>query len=193
LPPEIYWRRRVVAVGLLVLAVLVLFYMLRPLFTGGGAEPTVAATGEPTVSATPSSTPDSAVTRPCKDIDAAIQMSPSPRDFKSPAIPQFTVSFVHTGFTACVITIGDNGGSLHITSGSDRIWDSGDCPTDPVLAPRTFTLKPDDQVDMTATWPRIRSNSSCSANLPAPRAGTYHAVLKAAGLESNDTVFTLSD
>jgi hypothetical protein len=42
-------------------------------------------------------------------------------------------------------------------------------------------------------WPRIRSNESCSAGLPAPRPGTYHAIVTIDGVESSDATFTLSD
>jgi len=190
LPASVYWRRRIVVIALVVLVGLVAFFLIRPLL-GGSTTPVIAPveTPEPSASTSPSA---SALTA-CSDLDMAIEMSPSPRDFAAGSLPLFEVSFVHTGFDACSLDTGAVDVNLLITSGSDRIWNSADCPGPDLLVPQVITLEPDRQYDTAVSWPRERSNTSCSANLPSPLPGTYHAFLTVQGVESNDTVFTLSN
>ena len=192
LPTEVYWRRRVVAVGLLILAALVLYYLIKPLFGSPEATPTPVPTPTPTPSA--SAAVDLTTARECGLADLTILVAPSPRDFPAGSIPLFNVTITHTGFTDCVLDTAAEDAQLLVTSGSDRIWSNLDCPGGDLFAPNLELLSPDDTRSLTATWPRIRSDEQCSTTLPAPGApGTYRAVLTLQGVEAEVAVFTLSN
>lgn len=190
LPPEVYWRRRFIALGLVILAIIVLFYLIKGAF--GGDDPTVTprASAHPLATVSPTASVTGVAT--CGVGDLLIDLAPTTRDFPFPGFPTFQVTVTHTGLEDCKLDPQSTDASLLITSGSDRIWSNLDCAQG-VLVGNSVLLSPDEKVTLTAEWPRIRSNESCAGGLSSPLPGTYHALLSLHGVESTDAVFSLSN
>jgi hypothetical protein len=200
LPPDVYWRRRVTILAFAVLAILVIFFLLKAAFASDDqtTKPGPSSTSSGIPSGLPSASPNSSVStspgdiRACGTGDLSIDLAPTTRDFAGPALPSFNATVTQTGLTSCVVDTTATGSELLVTSGSDRIWSSKDCLSG-ALPLQQVVLAPDESRVIQVNWSRIRSNESCAANLPSPRAGTYHAVLTLAGVDSSTTTFTLSD
>jgi hypothetical protein len=193
-PPEIYWRRRIVAAIGLVLVIVVIYLLASS--PGGDPKANVASgtvSPAPTISASPSADPSAATTRPCTSADVALTLTPNPTDFPANALPVFDVSIKQSGPTPCRLDTTATGTELKITSGSDRIFSSADCPTDGTINARQFLLSGGATETFQVTWDRKRTAPACATVTAVPGAGTYHAILTVQGIESNDATFTLSN
>jgi hypothetical protein len=197
-PPEIYWRRRIVAAIGLVLVIVVIYFLVSS--PGGNPKTNAAspgATTSPTASADPSANPSAdpsaATTRACTSADVALTLTANPRNFAAGALPRFDVDIKQDGPSACRLDTTAAGTELKITSGSDRIFSSTDCPTDATINARQFLLAPGASETFQVNWNRQRSAPECTSVSATPGAGTYHAVLTIQGIASNDATFTLSN
>lgn len=208
LPPEIYWRRRLVSGAFVVLAILVLYYLIHSLFGGGTptptgthttASPTVAATSNPSVTTTsgPTTSPAAAPVnltgiRKCGSADVTIILTPTSRDWPGTSEPAFKGAVRQNAATECVLDTATTGAELLVTSGSVRQWSNLDCAKAPLMTAQKILLKPNDTAILDVTWPRLRSASGCPTGLAAPGPGTYRATLTVQGITSDQAVFALS-
>ncbi len=195
-PPEVYWRRRIVAALGLVLVIVVIYFLVSS--PGGNPKTNAAspgATTSPSPSTDPSASPSAsaATTRACTSADVKLTVTPNPRNFAAGELPKFDVDIKQEGPTACRLDTTASGTELKITSGSDRIFSSADCPSDAAINARQFLLAPSSSTTFQVNWNRQRSAPQCTAVSATPGAGTYHAVLTIQGIESNDATFTLSN
>jgi len=194
-PPEVYWRRRIVILtGIVLLGVVIWFLATSP---RGGPAPsddnTVDATVSPevTTSISPGTTVD--VARPCDANDVTITLTPNPGTFPAGSLPVFDVAISMNGLSPCKLTASPETSELLITSGSDRIYSSTDCPNDATINTREFILQPDSPDEMfQVTWNRQRSAPGCTTVTAEPQPGTYHAVLTIQDIPSEDVTFVLS-
>ncbi len=195
-PPEIYWRRRIVAaIGVVLVFVVIYFLATSP---GGKADGTVTSkTNAPQVSsdASPDPTilPSGDASRPCTSADVTLTMAANPGTFAGSALPVFDVAIKQTGSSPCRLDTAAADTEILITSGSDRIFSSLDCPADATINARQFLLQPDANEAFQVTWNRKRSAPECATVSADPRPGTYHAILTVQGIEGNDTTFVLSE
>jgi hypothetical protein len=213
LPPEIYWRRRVVSGAFVVLAILVLYYLVRSLF-GGGDEPTtpgpttsasphVSTSASPgvTTSASPGATTgatapgtvDLTAIRKCGPADVTIVLTATTHDWPGTSQPTFTGAVRQSAATQCVLDTAASDGELIVTSGAVRQWSNLDCAKAPLLTAQKLLLKPGDTATLSATWPRVRSQAGCPTTLKAPGTGTYRATLTVQGVTSDQAVFALTN
>ena len=209
LPPEIYWRRRLVSGAFVVLAILVLYYLVRSLFGGGdgtttpgpshSASPGAGSSASPSVSAGastgPSASPgtDLSAVRKCGAADVTIVLTATKHDWPGTTAPTFTGAVRQSATTPCVLDTASTDTELLVTSGAVRQWSNLDCAKSPLLASQRLVLKPGDTASLSATWPRIRSDASCPTTLKAPGSGTYRATLTVQGITSDQAVFALTN
>ncbi len=194
LPPQIYWRRRIIFFGGLVLFIAVLWILITSPSGGGegnSADPTTTPTASPTVA--PTATPDVSLARACGPDDVQLTVTPNPFTSAGGALPQFDVAIEHIGLTPCLLDTEAAGTELHIRSGPDRIWNSTDCPANSPINARQFLLQPDAEENFSVTWPRQRSNPDCTTQTSEPAAGFYLATLTIQGIESDEAQFQLTD
>lgn len=125
----------------------------------------------------------------CAPQSLTVTLTADATSYAADATPTFTVSFTNTSSESCVIDAGAANQALVVTSGSDRIWSSADCPAEG--GTRTLLLAPGAQDQDAIAWPRVRSDETCSTDLPAPRSGTYSAVAVLGGAQSGSVVFDL--
>lgn len=177
-PRGVYWRRRLVVLAVLAALVILAWSVL----SGGGDG--AAARGDQTPS------PTSAAPVDCAASDLSVTVTPARTDF-GPGVPAtFAVTIANTSARACTVDGGAAARQVLVTSGSDRIWSSTDCP-DPNAQSRLLLLDAGARDASELTWDRTRSAEGCPADLPAPRPGTYRITATVAGVTSVEAVFTL--
>ncbi|HEY6934812.1 MAG TPA: hypothetical protein VI452_15535 [Marmoricola sp.] len=215
LPQRVYWFRRT----LVLLTALALVYGVAHLLgAGGGSDGTATITAaHPHRSSTPTPTPfvgpvgapvdgSSATGAPAQQgttpAPAAPLATPSgpctPADVSvSPAVSRaaaggpITVRLDLTGTQpACSFTVSPKTVVLKVTSGSDRIWSSQDCPR--AVPTRTVAVRSATVTSVPVTWSGRRSDGSCSRSTAWAEPGYYHALAAALGSEPSDVQFRLS-
>ena len=182
-PPGIYWRRRaVVLIGLVAIVVVVLLIVFRP----DGTPTSPSSSPKPTDTSTTTSTDDAKACDPAQIELAAITDKDG---YDQGETPQISMSITNTGTDPCTINAGTDAQEYIITSGSDQIWSSRDCQSEP--APAETVLQPG-VARSTApfAWDRTRSSAdTCEGERPQVGAGgaSYHLTVKLGDIESAAT------
>ena len=194
LPPEIYWRRRIV-VGVVALAVLIIIVLIivRP---GSGA-PAEQPTPDPQTTETAGPGDDSATGDAAACTPSQVTVTPVTDADAYPAAqqPLLSLTLLNTATTACTIEAGSDVQSYVITSGDDRIWASTDCQ-EPGIATEV-TLEPGEPLTTTPfAWSRTRSSADdCAAERDPVIAGgaTYRLSVSVGEFEGDaDRPFILN-
>jgi hypothetical protein len=221
LPPEIYRRRRALALG--VAAFVVVFVtLIFMVFRGGSSdEPTTPA--EPNTSQgplgqapapdvktpvippvqdspAPTPTPTAAVEPPpplkpgddCPDSTLAVKGITSEPRFTIGDQPKFTMVVTNIGLTACQRDVGAAVLAAYVyTLDNKRLWSNLDCA--PSSETLVKTINPGEQVTTEVTWTGMGSEPKC----PLPRQpigpGTYNLVVQLGNLRSATVPFILAE
>lgn len=194
-PARVYWRRRIVMLALLATVVIVLANVLGGRGSAQAAQDhpageSGAAAGQTPDPQTSESTDPTDGPATCGEGTLSIALTADQRTYAEGANPVFTVVLTNTSDASCVVDAGEASREILITSGSDRIWSSLDCPATE-NAERVLLLPAGGRDESAVTWTRIRSAEGCTDGLPTPRPGTYTAVAKLAGVSSTAAVFEL--
>lgn len=209
-PPQVYWVRRLVVLAALVGVVAVLWAVLgrgaatadgaSGAGTGADASQDAGGGGDEVTADAADDAGDAAVDAPqepvadqgplvCAPADLTLALTTDARAYPAGAHPTFTVALTNAGGVACTVDADAAQREILITSGSDRIWSSLDCP--PTAAPNLLLLEPGARTDAPVLWDRTRSDVGCAGGLPEPRPGTYSAVVTMLGATSTPVVFEL--
>jgi len=214
LPAAVYWRRRLV----LLVALVVVVAVAVQLFGGGDgdpAEPKASAalsaaetTPEAAASAGPTAEP-AQTTRvkkrkrpalpvepvlaepsgPCVDSDVAV----TPEVGTAVAGPQNGADIVLSLRTltaeACTWSVSPRTLSVKITSGSDDIWSSQQCPA--AIPAQDVTVRRAVSTPVTIRWNARRSDEDCSTQAGWAMPGFYHVTAAALAGEPADVQFEL--
>lgn len=186
LPPQVYWTRRLVVLGGFLLVVIIIWALAARGGGGGGpAETPAPGATESTVDSGQVDT-DGASTCTAEGLDVAV--ATAQRAHPAGVQPTLEVTVTNTGDASCVVDLAAT--QILVTSGSDRIWSSADCPADD--APEQVVLLPGGASETwTTAWPRVRSDEQCRDGLPEPRPGTYRVEVSLLGSTSEQAVFDL--
>lgn len=128
--------------------------------------------------------------RDCLAKDLALTLESPRTAYAVGEKPSFTVTLTHVGRRPCLVDSSGSVREITISSGTDRVWSSADCPLDS----RDLLMAPGDVYPETVTWERVRSVPGCAGGLPEPEAGQYSAVAtstEVTGLTSAPLTFTL--
>ncbi|MEU6581897.1 hypothetical protein [Nocardia sp. NPDC046763] len=213
LPPEIYWRRRAVAIGAMVLGLALVIWVAFALLKGGGDHKTdakattssAAATAKPASS--PSSAPDPSSAKPsgaipsaaapaalgqCPDQSLAVKVTVGQPTYKVGEQPQFGIVITNISSAACERDMGSGLQLVQVQSldGQRRLWSSTDCYPDGTAEIRT--LAPGQQAAFTVTWSGATSQPNCAGDrVPVP-AGPYTVVAQLGSVRSAPEPFNLA-
>lgn len=178
---RVYWIRRSLVLGVVVVVVAIVAWMLWPKPAPVTAVPAAAVT--PTTSATPDAATVGQTQTPSASPTPTGPVACDPgftrlnvagfKQVKSGAKQVFTVSAVNGGTQACILAIKPATFELAVSSGDDRIWSTADCKD--WLPAKTLTLKPQAAHEFSVTWPLVRSSAGCKTSKDAVRPGTYVA------------------
>jgi len=214
LPPQVYWRRRGLALGIAALAIALVAGIAFALF--GGSDSTKTAKTETTQtpqpedktpvvapaesSAAPTPTPTEAVAPPpilqagddCPDSTLAVKGITNAPQYVIGDQPKFTMVVTNIGLVACKRDVGAAVLAAYVYSlDNNRLWSNLDCAPSNETLVKTFN--PGEQVTTEVTWTAMGSAPQC----PLPREpigpGTYNLVVQLGNLRAASVPFTLSD
>ncbi|MGC5167512.1 hypothetical protein [Luteimicrobium sp. DT211] len=195
-PRAVFWLRRVVALGLVALAVVVGVLVVKAVVPavssalGGGDEPVVAGTTDATASTTPSPTGGPAAD--CTPADVATSVVPTTPIVVWGKGVTFTVQVRNVGTASCVVDGSDAARAVVVSKGSTKVWSSADCAA---TTQRLLLLGPGDVDTQKVTWDRTRSATRCAttaATKAAVTAGGYTVTSRLLGVTSDPAPVTLA-
>ncbi|HEY4268559.1 MAG TPA: hypothetical protein VGM94_10255 [Galbitalea sp.] len=179
-PPKTYWRRRLlVLLGVLVVILIIILLIVRP-----GGSPKAAPSNTPKPASTTSSTP--AVTT-CKPAALDVEAVTDAVTYAAGVEPKLSLTITNNGAAACTFKVGTDVQEYTITSGTEKIWSSKDCQTNPVAD--TVTLQPGTPVQSTPfPWDRTRSDPATCKSTTRPKViangASYHLGVTVNGVAS---------
>jgi hypothetical protein len=193
LPAGVYWRRRAIIGGALLIVLMLLWAQCSgpdPKRTPASAQspsagatatanptPTVQTptTGDPVTSAPASSSaPAVASTLPvCADADLSLAAAPEQAMQFRGAYLKFTLKIKNVSARECTRDLGADHQELYLQVGALKMWSSDHC--DAPHGSQPTTLKPSIEVSFSTTWNGKASNNGC-VNREIPPAGKYELV-----------------
>ncbi|NEM92009.1 hypothetical protein [Galbitalea soli] len=187
-PSSVYWRRRLlVGAGVLAVILVIVLIVARP--GSGKPSPTATTPAASQPSDTPAAQPSggaSGTVAPCTAAHVSITPVTDSTVYAAGVNPKLSMTMTNTGTQPCAMTLGSDVQVYQITSGSDLIWQSTDCQTNPV--PLVQTLEPGKPLVFPPfAWDRTRSSkSTCSSKRPQVTAGgaSYHLSVTVNGFPS---------
>lgn len=190
-PASVYWRRRIVAlIGLIAVIVCIVLIVSAIANGGGDPAPTPTTSGSPSAEANePADEGD-----PCNPAVIRLVAVTDSNSYPAGVTPMVSMSITNTGSVACTLDVGTAQQRYEIVSGSDPIWNSADCQTDP--APFEQVLQPNQTLTTTPfPWDRTRSSTTtCGSERPqvTGNGATYRLSVFLGDLESaSDLPFVL--
>lgn len=172
LPPKVYWRRRLVLIGVVVAVIVVIVIIALPKggsakpgpgSTTGGASESGSPSGSPTISPTGGGACDPARVTLTADLDKT--------EYAAGELPQLWLTLENKSAQPCTMEIGGEMMTYVISSPSgdsdETYWTTVDCPN-PNATTVPITLKPGVPVpNDKISWPRTRSTpGDCAATAP---------------------------
>jgi len=180
-PPKVYWRRRLlVLLGVLVVILIIILIIVRP-----GGTPKAVATHTPK----PTTTTAATVTA-CKADALDVEAVTDALSYAAGVNPKLSLTLTNNGAAPCTFDVGTDKQIYTITSGSENIWTSTDCQTNPT--PTTMTLEPGKQLTTDPiTWDRTRSDPATCKSTTRPKViangASYHLGVSIGGVASKKT------
>ncbi|ORL72381.1 hypothetical protein [Prescottella equi] len=217
LPPEIYWRRRALAIGAAVVVLALIVWIV--LSIGGGDDdsestaaaatseltesseaPTTAQSEDPSGTSgadsssttTASSTTSANPSKDCADQSLALKVTPDQPQYKAGDEPGFTIAITNIGTNACERDLGSGLQQVLVYSldGANRLWSNVDCF--PSSEPEVRTLEPGGQARFTVKWSAKTSAPGCTAPREPVAPGGYTVVGQLGSLKSNPEPFNIA-
>lgn len=195
-PKGVYWLRRLIVLGVVLLVLFALWFLL---LRGRGdsstpsgsstAKPTVSPTGSASPKPSPSSSPTSGVPD-CADSDISVSITLSATSVPAGSPLKLTQGITNSGSTPCRRDIGAKANTIIITSGGYPVWSSDDCS--PGGDADVVTIKPGEEYQVSVTWKGQLTEGQCPANPPTVKAGGYDAQGKNGEVTSKSKPFEVT-
>jgi hypothetical protein len=211
LPARVYWVRRLLVLGV----VFGLVFGISRLFGGGdassepaarpasatqsgGSTPSAVSTADarpggspsagPSPQRTKTKTPLAMPTGPCRDNDVRVVPDLQATPYAGGKV-RLTLRLSTFVSAACTWTVSPETVAVRLTSGSDRIWSSQDCPK--AVPEEQVVLRDSQATYVDVSWGGRRSDSDCSRNTQWAEPGYYHLAAAAMGSEPESQQFEL--
>lgn len=190
LPPAVYWRRRAIVLGVLVL---VGYLVVRcgsepsgatektgqsapsPTASSSLLRPKVEAPGSAAPSASAQASAQPRPTGPCTDDEIAVTVSTDggKTEYTVGTSVRIFLHIKNTSQRSCVRDLGGAAQELRIMQGAQKVWSSDDCAPPGGSDPQTLAAGQDLQIS-NVTWDG-RASTVCQ-NRPVPKPGTYQLI-----------------
>lgn len=206
--PSVYWRRRAVVIGVVVVLLAALGWLI---FGRSSGQPQASPTPSPSPSASgtaaaedqessdsqASEKPDPSAsssaradeTPACSDDDIEVTAATDKKVYAAGENPQITLTIENTSDADCLRDIGSGANEIVVTSGGQHAWSSDDC--DPSAASNEQILAAGARAQVTVTWERKLSAPGCAGDAPAAQAGAYAAEARNGDVVSQSVRFEL--
>lgn len=200
LGPEVYRRRRLIAVILAVVLVGALGFGLMNLLGGDGeVAPGPAATAQPTstdpfagFTARPESEASDGASGPAaRACGERLQVSASTEKetYGEDENPILIMSLENTGDDACMVNAGSARMNFAVTSGPDKVFDSAHCQIDG--QDRPIELEPGETESARFEWNKRRSVADCATEGAEVNPGGYRLTVALGETRSEGVEFTV--
>ncbi|WP_065961752.1 hypothetical protein [Curtobacterium sp. UCD-KPL2560] len=202
---RVYWRRRALVLGVLLLVVVVVVLIV--VGRGSGATSATGPSASPSASASPAASSaksdaagaaDAASPSPsasaaaagdgdtCTKDDIALKPVLDKSSYGPTEDPKIAMSITNTGSATCHMDLGSAQQVLTISSGDEQYWSSKDCQTNGTS--QDVTIKAGQTLTTPSiTWDRTRSSTTtCDSSRPAVTGGgaSYHLTVAVGELQS---------
>jgi len=185
LPERVYWTRRLVPLGIVLLLVVII-----AIGCSGGSAPAQHPSAATTPTPSPTRTATTATSGRCGAGQIAVEASTDATSYPAGVEPVLRVTIRNTGSTRCVLTESPSARTWTIISGTDRIWTTAGCNASHASA-RT-PLAPGGTSTHALSWNRHRSGQNCTTSTTTAAPGTYQLVVTVNGVTSAPAVFHLT-
>ncbi|MBF6360864.1 hypothetical protein IU447_12125 [Nocardia farcinica] len=214
LPPEIYWRRRVFAVGILVVVLALVIWLVLMVARGGDSPGDAAAatttstssadrateTTKPSGSTDPSApkssgastTAEAPVANQCPDQSLAVKVTVAQPTYRVGEQPVFGIVITNISAEPCARDVGSAAQQVFVQTldGTRRLWASTDCYPDG--QPDVRTLDRGEQAAFQVTWSGSTSQPNCAGErVPVPP-GAYSVVAQLGSVRSAAEPFNIA-
>ncbi|WP_310961441.1 hypothetical protein [Nocardioides terrisoli] len=216
LPARVYWFRRALVLSVALLLVFGFAHLLGGGGSGGGSGGAQLAGDVHSTSPSPTPTPAGPMavqtlaagtsakkakktTSPTPSVPLAAPDGACAADdiTVTPSVPHphaggpITIDVKLTATRpACTFAVSSKTLAVKITSGSDSIWTSQDCPR--AVPKKSVVVRSALPAVVPVTWNGRRSSGNCGPSNAWATPGYYHALAAAIGSEPSDTQFSLS-
>jgi hypothetical protein len=204
----VYWTRRVLVLGLAFALVFGVGRLLggdespdpaaQPAAVVGSTTPSAVSTGDalPSDAPSPSETPRKKKTKPplampsgpCQDNDVSVVPDLQQTAYAGGDV-RLTLRLTTYESPACTWTVSPDTVAVRLTSGSDRIWTSQQCPK--AVPEQQVVLRDRKATFVDVTWSGRRSDEDCSRTTLWAEPGWYHVSAAAMGSEPESEQFEL--
>ncbi|WP_174184851.1 hypothetical protein [Nocardia barduliensis] len=209
LPPEIYWRRRAFAIGVLVVALALVIWVVLAVARGGDSPGDAKAAGSSSVAAKPvdaaakppgesgppktsAAATSGAAAGPCPDQSLAIKVTVEQPTYKTGEQPVFGIVITNISAVACTRDMGSGlqQVSVHTLDGQRRLWSSTDCYPDG--QPDVRTMSRGEQAAFTVTWSGTTSQPNCAGERVQVPPGPYSVIAQLGSVRSMAEPFNIA-
>jgi hypothetical protein len=220
LPPQVYWRRRIMVAGTLAAVVLLILTIYVLSSNGTKAEDAAktathsSAPGSPggASGAGPSSSPSSSVdassitsspaaptsgasssngTVPgCLGAQLTVSAASSAPSYKVGDQPVLMLQVKNNGPADCAQDLADSQVELRVYNGAARVWGSHDCLVQPGTSVKTLVAGT--TVGVQVTWSGLSSEPGCAGTRQRVGAGTYTLYPYLAGAQGTASQFSIT-
>jgi hypothetical protein len=172
LPPSVYWRRRLLFIGAVLLVALTAYVLFvakddkkKPAGHASSSHPnTSTSTG-------PSASPSTPTAVPCVPSVLSVAAMTPAKTFKIGDQPELEIRITNTGQAPCVANLSDGQIELQVYNGESRVWGSHDCKIQPGDSPTT--LAPRQSARRAIRWTGLSSQPRCAGGRQRVGAGNY--------------------
>lgn len=200
LSPGVYWFRRLLIAGVVVLVLALVWWLFfrgddgTTAATSGTPSPTPTATVSPSETATKTPKPKKTeTTGPAAPLcaDDAIEVTVATDEGQYPADvqPTFTLTVENVSGKACRRDVGQSALELRVSSGGTLVWSSDHCS--PGGGVREQTLEPGDRFVQSVQWARATSEEGCPTPADSAEPGQYQVVARDLEIISEPVAFQL--
>ncbi|MFD4399595.1 hypothetical protein [Kitasatospora sp. NPDC058397] len=149
---------------------------------GGGAAGGSGGTGGTGGGAPVVNTPEVMALPVCASSQVTLELASAQNSYQPKDKPRLSLTVKNASGANCRVDLGRAASAITVTaSNGDRVWSSGDCPSD--RGSSWVQIPANNGLTETFTWDRSRSKPQCATADPAPpAAGTYLVVADLTGL-----------
>jgi hypothetical protein len=211
-PPSVYWRRRLLLLGSLVLVIVLIALTVRAMRSDGhpaaggkgsstatktsvGTSTSASSTASVTHGNSPSSSGSSGASsstsaQPCAAKDLSVAAVVGKPAYQVGDQPLLELQVTNVGRAPCVQDLADKAVELRVYNGESRVWGSHDCQIQPGTDNKTLAVQR--PVQVAVTWSGLTSQPKCAGTRQRVGAGTYTLYAVLSGKTGKAKQFTIS-